>query len=419
MVALIKKTKAEYEARMLDPAISESAKRACEHETFVKHFRAAATAALDFARKFISEPLPDAMCFRVRLNCSHDANLHLDERVYPEDGTYERAHELRHCTEAEVVAVLWRVGAVPEWVNVSVVGVTGAETLLKLDCCGRFTSNQKLLYHQIYGHPPFEVVGPNLPVGYKDGDRFSIWRRTELWSRDDLERVRPHVQKVWSLALLGNTFDDHTLNSLPEFPHMEILALKHSPIHGEGLPALSRHPMLRVMGIDLAEPELFQLNNVPTFPLLKTLSIGGLPSRPCGLDGLLSNLPHLESLTLESSGNIFLDAPISSASQFLGITAKNIRGEVRLPREVQMLSLHLGESTALDLGRLLRGVEKVKSLHLRGTPVDDRFAEEMLSRFALEYIDLVGTLVSSDGLRRLAQTHPDLRMDPNLKHRTA
>ena len=385
-----------------------------ERETFAKHFKVAGKAAIDFARKFFSERLPDSMCFRVRLNCSHDANLHPDERVYPEDGTYERAHEQRQCTEAEVVAVLWRAGAVPEWVNVSVIGLTGTETLLQLDCCGRFTSNQNLLYHQIYGHPPFEVVGPNLPIGYKDGDRFSIWRRTELWSRDDLERVRPHIQKVWSLALSGDAFDDRTLSSLPEFPCMELLNLNHSPIHGEGLLALSIHPKLREMVVDLAQPDVFQLRNVPIFPLLKELRIHGLPSRSCGLEGLLSSLPNLESLTLESGGNIYLNAPISSASRFLGIIAKNVRGEVRFPREIDMLSLHLSESTELDLGRLLRGVEKVKSLHLRGTPVDDRFAEEIVSRFALEYIDLVGTQVRDDGLRRLAQAHPDLRMHPNV-----
>jgi len=85
-----------------------------ERESFAKHFQAAGTAAIDFARKFFSERLPDSMCFRIRLNCSHYANLHPNEKVYPEDGTYEPAHELRQCTEAEVVAVLWRAGAVPE-----------------------------------------------------------------------------------------------------------------------------------------------------------------------------------------------------------------------------------------------------------------------------------------------------------------
>lgn len=337
--------------------------------------------------------------------------------MYPEDGTHERARKLQRCTEADCVAVLWRAGAVPEWVDVSVTGLTGAETLLQLECCGRFTSDEKLLYHQREGRPPFHVVGPTLPVGYKPGDRFSIWRRLKLWSREDLEQMRPHIQKVWSLELFGNVFDDSTLSSLPVFPCMEILELKYSPIHGEGLLALGSQPKLRVLRVNLAQPEVFRLTHVPTFPVLTDLSIGVLPSRPCGLEGLLSSLPHLELLTLQSSGNIFLDAPIPSASRWLGITAKNIKGEVRLPREIENLSLSLSESTVLDLGRLLRSVEKVNALFLRGTPVDDRFAEEIVSRFALEYVDLVETQVSADCLRRLAQAHPGLRMHPNLDFR--
>jgi len=385
-----------------------------EKKVFAERFHVAATTALDFARNFILEPLPDAKVFRVRLNCSYDKNLRSDEEVYPEDGSMERAHQLRQCTEAEVVEVLWRKGSVPEWVDLTVVGVTGTQTVVKLECCGRFTLAETLLYHQRLGNPPFLIAGPTLPVGYKHGDHFSIWRDAELQSQEELKQIQSHLQKVWRLRLLGSEFDDSTLISLPVFPSMEILALDHSPTRGEGLQSQSKHPKLRELSVGLAHPEGFRLSNVPTFPALETLWVHGLPSRPCGLEELLCRLPQLESLTLESDGNIFLDAPISKASRYLGITANNVLGEVRLPRELRFLSLHLRESSVVDVERLLRTVEKVRDLSLRGTPVDDRFAEEIVSRFPLEYVDLVETKVSDDALRRLAKAHPSLRIDPKL-----
>ena len=284
--------------------------------------------------------------------------------------------------------------------------------MLGLTCCGRFTLNGERLYHQQEGYPPFSVHGPALPARYQRGDRFSIWHRAELWSEDDLTQVIPHTQKVWALTLVGDVFGDRVLTGLPEFPSMEILELKHGPIHGSALAAPSSQPKLRVMRVDLAQPDLLRFERVPVFPVLDMLTIRNLPSSPCGLEELLGSVPHVRSLTLESSGIIFLDAPISGASRDLEITARNPQGDPRLPREVGRLSLHLRESTVADLARLLRSIEKVRALFLNGTPVDDQFAEELVARFAPEFISLVGTKVSADGLRRLHQNHPELRMAP-------
>lgn len=45
-----------------------------DFQTFKDNFRAAAVTARDFAREFIKEPLPDAMVYRLSLNCSYDGN---------------------------------------------------------------------------------------------------------------------------------------------------------------------------------------------------------------------------------------------------------------------------------------------------------------------------------------------------------
>jgi hypothetical protein len=110
---------------------------------------------------------------------------------------------------------------VPEWIDVSVIGTTGAFTLLELVCCGRFTANDDILYHQHQGRRPFQVVGPTLPVGYLDGQRFSIYDRTECWSAQELERLDRHRLKVWSLELIGEAATDTSLRNLPELSRME------------------------------------------------------------------------------------------------------------------------------------------------------------------------------------------------------
>ena len=69
-----------------------------EREIFVKHFQAAATAALDFGRMFLLEPLSDAKCFRVRLNQSYDRNLDSDQEVYR---TMVHMSERTICTNAQ------------------------------------------------------------------------------------------------------------------------------------------------------------------------------------------------------------------------------------------------------------------------------------------------------------------------------
>jgi hypothetical protein len=384
-----------------------------EREIFVERFHAAAAAALSFARQFVLENLSDKLIFRVRLNQSHDSSLRPDQKVYPEDSTPQRAHELHRYREEEVVQALWRDGTVPEWVDIAVVGQTATETVMELLCCGRFTGDESHLYHKQEGMRPFSVHGPFLPPRYKSGDLFSIWHRLAVWGLDEIEVAMPHIHKVWSLTALGSHFDDSILASLPIFPNVEIIELKESPIDGEGLRSVSRHPKLRVLRIDLARPELFDLKDPVVSASLEVLDIQHLPPRPCGLEELLERLPALRSLTLASDGSISFNGSISGTPDFLTIAAENIVGAARLPSTVGHLALHLSKATPSDLSRLLYGVEKVRALSLIRTPVDDGLAEDLVCRLKPEYVNLVHTKVSTDCLRHLRRLHPNIRMHPN------
>ena len=92
-----------------------------ERSIFAAQLADAARRAVEFAREFVEEHLPDAVRFRVELNSSYDGNpLHADERVYPDD---RRVHLAEHIARMEMegmVELLWRDGAFPEWINLSV-----------------------------------------------------------------------------------------------------------------------------------------------------------------------------------------------------------------------------------------------------------------------------------------------------------
>lgn len=384
-----------------------------KRELFVEHFHAAAAAAVSFARQFVLEDLSDKLIFEVRLNQSHDSNLRPDQKVYPEDSTSKRTQELHRCHGEGVVKSLWRDGTAPEWVDVAVVGQTASETVIELRCCGRFTSEESCLYHQQGGIPPFSVHGPLLPPEYKPGDLFSIWHRLAVWGLDEIELAIPHFHKVRSLAVFGSHFDDSKLASLPVLPNVEIIELKESPTTGEGLRSLSRYPKLRVLRIDLANAESFDLKGASVRSSIEEIDIRHLPSRPCGLEGLLARLPALRRLTLTGDGSISLNGSISGAPDFLTIAAENVAGAAVLPSHVGHLVLHLSKATPSDLSRLLHGVAKVRALTLIRTPVDDHLAEELICRLQPDYVSLAHTNVSAGCLRHLREMYPGIRIFPN------
>lgn len=89
--------------------------------TFAARLAAAARHAVEFARDHVQEHLPDDVRFRVELNSSYDGNpLHADERVYPDDRRTHPAERVSRLDIDALVGLLWRDGAVPERINVSV-----------------------------------------------------------------------------------------------------------------------------------------------------------------------------------------------------------------------------------------------------------------------------------------------------------
>ena len=96
----------------------------------------------------------------------------------------------------------------------------------------------------------------------------------------------------------------------------------------------------------------------------------------------------------------------------LTLTGARLTGETRFPKRVAWLSLHLAQQDPAALEALLAPTRHVESLWLRGTPVGDDLVAKLLSRWKLDYLDVVDTTVTQAFLRRLALERPALRMHP-------
>lgn len=297
---------------------------------FAQRLQAASVAARDFARTFVLETLPDEMLFRVRLNQSYDGNpLHPDERVFPEDSALNLSERLHRCTDTEAIDLLWRDGRFPEWVDIAVVAETGSQTIMGMRCCGRFTLNDQLLYHVKEGCPPFHAVGPAFPPGYQTGQTFSIYSRCEAQSSADIDALKPHRDKVWSLDLRGPACDDLTLNTLPQFPAMELLDLTFKASNGSGLSALDRQPKLRVLKLFALQTPPLDLERLPRLPLLNTLMAHNPSSFAIDFGDRLPRLPSLNDLDLQSDGVLRLDGRLPASMWAVRLTGKDIAGTLR------------------------------------------------------------------------------------------
>lgn len=138
-----------------------------EKSVFSQNFSKAISTLLPFAQEFLIEILPEKLNYLVFLNQSHDENKLIgDEKLFPEDSLPENRVKSFELDE-QIINFLWRDGKVPEWINLHIHSFDNEMTFISVVCCGRFTSDEKLLYHQHEGYQPFHVLGPNLPIDYK------------------------------------------------------------------------------------------------------------------------------------------------------------------------------------------------------------------------------------------------------------
>jgi hypothetical protein len=153
-----------------------------DKEIFQKNLVKAIEIVVPFSLQYVKNPLPAKCLCLVYPNQSYDENpLHGDEQTFPVD-SLPKGQYLGPYSELEVVEYLWRDGKVPEWINLTVFTYDENYSYLELLCCGRFTADQRRLYHVHEGYPPFHVLGPALPsswVSIEKSGKFDLFWRGE------------------------------------------------------------------------------------------------------------------------------------------------------------------------------------------------------------------------------------------------
>ena len=134
-----------------------------DRETFKHRLVQTSERAILSAREHVFNHLPDEYRYLLFPNQSYDGHpLEADEEVFPHESLPGRKY-LGPLDLEQVIDRLWRDGRVPEWINVSLEACDANWSYLQLDCCGRFTATEELLYHRGQGRQPFQVLSPNLP----------------------------------------------------------------------------------------------------------------------------------------------------------------------------------------------------------------------------------------------------------------
>jgi hypothetical protein len=150
-------------------------------ERFEQALRRASDASRQFALSVVTNDLPTDYRYVAYLNHSFDENpLEADETVYPEDPL--RVGDLDSpLSSVEIVQLLCRADAVPEWIDIAAYRATHRFTVFSLHSCGRFTPNAERLYYADSDLSPFGIKSPVLPP-----------RWTEAQGRFDLNTTRSH-----------------------------------------------------------------------------------------------------------------------------------------------------------------------------------------------------------------------------------
>ncbi len=144
-------------------------------DEFERRLIEATTYAIDFARDFVSDALPNSLRYYLLLNQSNDRHSTEAMVLYPEDDGIILSHE----TAGEVVSTIYREGRCPVWIDISVRAIEGHETCIQLLCAGRYVTDDNLLYHRGRSTYPFSVKSPPLPPGHDRAQKFLLPRK---WS---------------------------------------------------------------------------------------------------------------------------------------------------------------------------------------------------------------------------------------------
>lgn len=138
-----------------------------DRDQLADRLRLATTRTVEFSRRFVWNELPDECRYLVsRGRAGANLTLKAGETVYPADVPGQFNH-IAVLDLGGVVALLWREGKIPEWINLTVTSADESCTYIELMYCSRFTDQDHRLYYQTSDTSPIVVCGPSIPPGWK------------------------------------------------------------------------------------------------------------------------------------------------------------------------------------------------------------------------------------------------------------
>ena len=159
-----------------------------ERDAFMRHLLAASARSRDFATHYVPNELPNPCRYLIDLGAPEPDRTRADGTPFPVvtircGVRYERF--VGPIDGEDVVEILWRDGSVPRWINIQAHSTDSEYTYLRLTC-GGFESDDNRLYYRpgfsdrlMHDLPPFQVVGPSLPLKWDQAnpEKFDLhWR---------------------------------------------------------------------------------------------------------------------------------------------------------------------------------------------------------------------------------------------------
>lgn len=137
---------------------------------FLQLLRDSSQYSYDFAKRYVTNKLPNDFKYSVNLNSSFDDPTLTQFDMHPEDN----GKRIELIDEKEVVDLLCRKHKVPVWIDISVECVHKNKTIFSLDCAGRYSDDEHEFYYNKRGTGPFGIKSPLLPSLDFNDEKFKL-----------------------------------------------------------------------------------------------------------------------------------------------------------------------------------------------------------------------------------------------------
>jgi hypothetical protein len=204
------------------------------------------------------------------------------------------------------------------------------------------------------------------------------------------------LKQLELLDLSGTAVTDAGVAPLASMRYLTCLGLGWTTVTGKGLVALKELPDLHTIDLRLAPLDKEGVDAISQLSRLRVLMISGKTINDDLVALLPEKLPHLRELRLKRSNST-------------AIALRNLAAF----QELEELRLEMHNTiTAIDL-KPVTGMKSVSKLSLYWTPVADDVVEQLISMERLEYVNLLYTNVTQEGITLLRAKRPKLEVEWN------